>query len=585
MNAAFDQIAGFASSAPLSRSSLRRDQNRKLMAGLYAHSSRALREWGYGTWLYAHRLKGRHPVQILGSPDDPAPGNATLGSAIFGGDMLHGGEQVPISETFWQDISKASLQFQRYAHSYHWLQDLAQTNDQVKARDAAETIIGWWLPTAKDWNKGSWEAETLARRMINWLAHAPLILSSRDLVYRSAILHSMACQTRHLMRTHSDAPAGLPQVYTATALMLAGLLLPGGSHWLEKGSKVLQKAIKGFILPDGGPASRNTADAIRTMQLLIMVRSAIIDTNNDMPPWVQVSLDRMAPFVRTMRHGDGSFAQIGGVSAEGGHGTDAILAASEAKGKAIENAAHIGIQRLQMRTSCVIMDCGTPPVPYLSQRSHASTGSFEFSNGQDRIIVNMGPASTNGPLAQLAKLSRTTAAHSTLVISDRNSSRIMEDGRVGKGVTETLTIREGLAVHEEQKGGARIKLMHDGYLKRFGVKHERALQLDANGKRLVGSDKLYGPKLKKLRGETVLLRFHLHPQIEALLAPDGRISLETRSGKIWIFDVPDCTAEIEGSLYLAQPDSPVATRQIVVRIPVVENETPICNWVLSEMDT
>jgi uncharacterized heparinase superfamily protein len=310
-----------------------------------------------------------------------------------------------------------------------------------------------------------------------------------------------------------------------------------------------------------------------------MVRSAIIDTNNDMPPWVQVSLDRMAPFVRTMRHGDGNFAQIGGVSAEGGHGTDAILAASEAKGKAIENAAHIGIQRLQMRTSCVIMDCGTPPVPYLSQRAHASTGSFEFSNGQDRIIVNVGPASATGPLAQLARLSRTTAAHSTLVISDRNSSRILEDGRIGKGVSETLTIREGL------DDSTRIKLMHDGYLKRFGVKHERTLQLDANGKRLVGSDKLYGPKLKKLRGETVLLRFHLHPQIEALLAPDGRISLETRSGKIWIFDVPDCPAEIEDSLYLAQPDRPVATRQIVVRMPIVENETPICNWVLSEMDT
>lgn len=579
MNAAFDQIAGFASSAPLSRSTQRRDQSLGLIIGLYSKISRSVREWGYGTKLYSHRLKGRHPVQILGSPDDPAPGNATLGSAIFGGDMLHGGEQVPISETFWLDVQKASPKFQRYAQSFHWLQDLAQTNDQIKARDAAETMIGWWLPIGKEWDPLIWEPETLARRMINWLAHAPLILSSRDLVYRSAILHSMARQARHLMRTHSDAPAGLPQVYTAAALMLAGLLLPGGARWREKGTLALQSAVKSFILPDGGPASRNTSDAIRTMQLLIMVRSAIIDTNSDMLPWVQVSLDRLAPFVRTMRHGDGSFAQIGGVSAEGGHGTDAILAASEAKGKAIENAAHVGIQRLQMRTSCAIMDCGTPPIRALSGKAHASTGSFEFSNGQDRIIVNMGPANTTGSLSQLATLSRTTAAHSCLVISDRNSSRILEDGRIGTGVKETLTIREGL------EDGVRVKLMHDGYLKRFGVKHERCLELNKDGKKLIGSDKLYGPKLKKLYSETVLLRFHLHPQVSALLAPDGRVSLETRSGKIWIFDAPDCAVQLEDSLYFSQPDSPHTTRQIVVKVPVIEKETPLCNWVLSEMDT
>jgi len=577
MNASFDQIAGFASSAPLSRSTHRRDQSRKLLTRFFKQRSRDLREWGYGTRLYAHRLKGRHPVQILGSPDDPAPGNATLGSAIFGGDMLHGGEQMSISETFWADIDNSSLEFQHYAHSFHWLQDLAQTNDQVKARDAAETMIGWWLPDGKDWNKLSWDAETLARRLINWLAHAPLILSSRDLVYRSAILHSMACQTRHLMRTYRDTSEGLPRVYTATALMLAGLLLPGGAHWLEKGSRILQNTIKAFILPDGGPTSRNASDAIRSMQLLIMVRSAIIDTNNDMQPWVQVSLDRLAPFVRAMRHGDGSFAQIGGVSAEGGHGTNAILAASEAKGKAIENAAHVGVQRMQMQNSCVIMDCGTPPARNMSHCAHASTGSFEFSNGQDRIFVNMGPAARGGNLPQLAALSRATAAHNCLIISDRNSSRVLGDGTIGKGVTETLTIREGL------EDGVRVKLMHDGYLKRFGVKHERVLELSGDGKRLEGSDRLFGPKLKKLRDESVLLRFHLHPHVEPLLAPDGRVSLEMRSGKIWIFDAPDCAAHIEGSLYLAQPDRPIKTRQIIVQVPVKENETPICNWSVTEM--
>jgi len=578
MNAALDKIAGFSANMPLSRTTLRRDMSRHLAATLFARLARNIREWGYGTSLYSQRLKGRHPVQLLGSPDDPAPGNATLGSAIFGGDMLHGTEQVTLSATFWQDAEKASQAFRRYAHSFHWLQDLAQTNDQAKARDAAETIIGWWLPIGENWSREIWEPETLARRMINWLAHAPLILSSADMVCRSKILHAMARQTRHLMRTHGDVPLGIAQVYTASALTLAGLLLPGGGTWFAKGSKVLERTVKAFILPDGGPVSRNASDAIRTMQLLILVRNAIIETNGDLPPWLQVSLDRIAPFVRTMRHGDGSFAQIGGVSAEGGHGTDAILAASEAKGKAIENAVHVGVQRLQMRTSCVIMDCGTPPAYLLSSLAHASTGSFEFSSGQERLIVNMGPASPRGSIPQLSKLARTTAAHSALIISDRNTSRIQEDGYIGRSVTETLTIRETV------EDGIRLKLMHDGYLKQFGVKHERIISLSKDGKKLLGIDRLFGPKPEKLSGETILLRFHLHPHIEATLAPDGRISLETRNGKVWIFSVDEGTACIDDSLYIPQPDTPIATRQIIVKMNLPENHTPTCNWALSEMN-
>ncbi len=582
MNAAFDQIAEYAARTPMSRSTLRRDQNPHLVLNLLHRMGKRMREWGYSTSLYSYRLRGRHPGQLLGSPDDPAPGNATLGSAIFGGDMLHDGEQHVIKEDFWLRMENASLKFRHYAHSFHWLQDLAQVNDQVKARDAAETMLGWWLPYGEDWFKDAWEAETLARRLINWLTHAPLILSSEDLVYRSRVLTSFARQTRHLMRVWKDAPMGLPRVYTTTALTLCGLLLPGGNGWLARGSAELERTLAAFILPDGGPMSRNTADAIRTMQLLILVRGAYQDRGDDLPAWVLTTLDRIAPFIRAMRHGDGSFAQFGGVTAEGGHGTNAILAASEAKGKAIENAAHTGFQRVTAGKACLIMDAGPPPPAAFAARAHASTGAIEFSSGQERIIVSVGPAAKHGPMPQLANLSRTTAAHSTLVIGDRNSTRLMDDGRLGAGVSETQMVRE--ATEDSQ----RLRLTHDGYLKRFGVKHERHIEILSDGSRIKGSDRLFGQKAGKLGAQEILLRFHLHPQVRAMKAPDGRITLETRSGRTWIFDADGGKAEIEDSLYLSRPDRPEAAKQIVVKLARGSGsggqEQLICNWVLSEMD-
>ena len=579
MTVAFDQFAKFTSNAPLTRATLRRDKSRHHIGSFFKRMGRSIREWGYGTSLYEHRLKGRHPLQLLGSPDDPAPGNATLGSAIFGGDLLFENEQCKISDRFWQQLEGCSPAFRQYAHSFHWLQDLAQTNDQTKAKEAAETIIGWWLPVAERWSPNIWDAETTARRLINWLGHAPLVLSSLDLVYRSKVLLAMARNTRHLMRAHADVKAGLPEVYTSAALTLAGLLLPNGDAWFRKGIMLLERHSKSFVLADGGPASRNASDAIRVMQLLIMVRSAFVDTNSDLPPWIQITLDRIAPYVRSMRHADGSLVQFNGASAEGGHGIEAILAASEARGKATDNSAHAGIQRVQLGRGRLVVDTGTPPPFLLSEKAHASTGAFEFSTAEDKIIVNVGPASPRGQMPTLAEMARTTAAHSTLVISNRNSSRIREDGRIGRGVSETLTLREGL------EDGTRVKVMHDGYEKRYGVKHERTLSLTGGGRRLIGEDKLFGPKIKKLNGAEVLIRFHLHPSIEARVAPDGRITLETRSGKLWIFDTEDGTAQVEESLHMAHPLKPEASRQIVVTVPNAPNSTPICKWVLSELDS
>lgn len=578
MAAAIDRIAGFVSTAPLSRSTLRRDMRRHLLSTTFRKLSRNLREWGYGLDLYEFRLKGRHPLQLLGSPDDPAPGNATLGSAIFGGDMLYEGESHGLHEGFWLDIeTKATPAFFRYAHSFHWLQDLAQVGDQVKARDAADTMLGWWLESGDKWDNRIWDAETLSRRFINWCAHAPLILSNDDLVYRSRVLHAMARQMRHLSRCHKDAAQGLPQIYAATALTLGGLLLPGGSAWLVRGLRLLEKASKNFVLPDGGPASRNAADAIRTMQMITLVRNTFIDVNADLPPWIQVTLDRIAPFVRTMRHGDGSFAHIGGVSAEGGHGTDAILAASEAKGKAIENAVHTGVQRVVAEANCLIVDAGTPPPVALSHQSAAATTAFEFSVGQERLVVNMGPASKRGPLPELHQMSRTTAANSTIVIGDTNNSRLMEDSSVGAGVSETQTTRETL------DHGTSIKVIHNGYEKRFGVLHERKLELSNTGDQLKGHDRLSGPKLKKLAGQTITLRFHLHPGVEAVKAPDGRISLETRGGKNWIFDVDDAVADVEESLYLAQRDKPLPCKQIIVTIKADGKAPSVLSWSFNEI--
>ena len=59
-------------------------------------------------------------------------------------------------------------------------------------------MIKGWLEDFDDWHPGAWEPEIIAHRLIAWLTHAPLAFSTRDLVYHSAVMNSMARQARHL---------------------------------------------------------------------------------------------------------------------------------------------------------------------------------------------------------------------------------------------------------------------------------------------------------------------------------------------------------------------------------------------------
>ncbi|UTW55562.1 heparinase II/III family protein [Kordiimonas sp. SCSIO 12610] len=579
MTAAYNEISVSPQNSPAQSKTLKR-ADKHANSSTLKFAGRMVREWGYSNDLYKHRLSGRHPVQLLASPDDPAPGNATLGSALLGGDMLFGNDSLSINERFWTRLDEKNTSFFSYGHRFHWLQDLAQVKDQQQARETGEFLTRRWLDLyGTTWRGDTWNAEILSRRLINWLAHAPLILSSSDLVYRSTVLLSMARQARHLLRAQNDTDIGLPQIYTASALTLSGLLLPGGSAWFTRGIKTLEAIIQAFILPDGGPASRNPSDIIKSIQTLILVRNAFRDVQKDQPVWLQPAIDRMVPFIKAMRHENGNLCHFSGSSAEGGHGTDAVLAVSEAKGKALDSASHTGYQRLKAGNGCLIVDAGPPPAQDISMSAHASTSAFEFSSGSEHIIVNMGSAATHGPIPELQKMCRTTAAHSTLIIADRNSTKINEDGSLGKGVNEVSFKREYV------DGSAKLDIEHDGYLSRFGVTHSRSLTLRHDGLKLSGIDSLDGVDRRRLNGAEALIRFHLHPSVTVASTPDGRITLESQSGKLWIFDVVGGTSRLEDSLYLPRPDEIRPTKQIVIRISPSDEAALSCKWFLERINT
>ena len=131
-----------------------------------------------------------------------------------------------------------------------------------------------------------------------------------------------------------------------------------------------------------------------------------------------------------------------------------------------------------------------------------------------------------------------------------------------------------------------LRLSHDGYAQRFGVVHQRMLRLSPDGRRLDGEDffvPAHGDSLPVRRGDHYAVRFHLHPSVKANRHSDGHgVMLVLPQNEVWTFDAYEHRVELEESVYLAGPDGPRRTVQIVIygRARAV----PSIHWSLSHQN-
>ena len=107
---------------------------------------------------------------------------------------------------------------------------------------------------------------------------------------------------------------------------------------------------------------------------------------------------------------------------------------------------------------------------------------------------------------------------------------------------------------------------HDGYVRRFGLRHRRQFRL--SGESLDVEDTLECAA-EPVQAPALALRLHIHPGVAIAGDAAGRVLLEPPVGAGWVFEVEgeDVALSIEESIYMAAPEGPRPTRQIVVSRP------------------
>lgn len=514
------------------------------------------------TPLHGLRLKGRYPLKLIAVPDDPFIGDVARGQALLDGRLALRGESRPIDA-----LSLARPDFsRRYAdhlHSFAWLRDLSTVATRAQGAPIAEAVMRAWLAQhATTVAEPAWRADLWGRRIMAWTAHAPLILSSGDLVYRSLVLNTLARGARHLDRAAAKMPPGAPRIAAWCGVVTAGLMIPAGEVRQRIGEAGLARAIGSAILGDGGVVQRSPMAQLDIVMLLTGLRSAYAARRMDPPALIADTLAAMVPTLLGICHGDHGLSSWQGGGPVTGATIDQVVAATGVRARPLRQAREWGYQRLAGGPTVLIVDAAPPPVARLVEGGCASTLAFELSDGARRLIVNCGGArsiSAQVPAA-LAEGLRTTAAHSTLIVGDSNSTAIHANGTLGRGVVEVDLNRQ------ESETSSRVEASHDGYVRRFGLLHRRQLLLTSDGRELRGDDLLL-PSGRKRRQTAVAfaVRFHLGAGVDVSPTADGQAALlRLPGGGLWQFRCRGGSLSIEDSLWIDDDGRPQPTHQLVI---------------------
>jgi uncharacterized heparinase superfamily protein len=517
--------------------------------------------------------QGRRPLRLVAVPRDHVVGDRARGDALLGGRLMLGSEQVALTDIDFAAVgTKGPLA--REAQSFAWLRDLAASASREKGARLAEAVAGRWLIAHGTKVDEAWAPELWGERIPFWTAYAPYILSSRDSGYRSALLNTLARGARHLDATADKAPPGLPRITAWAGALVASLTVQGASSRLSRAESGLMRSLAAAQFEDGGLMSRSPQEQMLLVDRLGLVRAAYFAAKQTLPDALENAAAAALAALHGVTMGDNALS-----SWQGGNPGDPARLAALVEGcglraRPLRAARGWGYQRLSALGTIIVIDAAPPPPPRVAASGCASTLAMELSDGAQRLVVNCGgPGAVPTELPpELVQALRSTAAHSTLVLDDTNSTAILPDGSLGKGVTD-VAVERG-----EDNDCSRLEASHDGYVKGFGLIHQRRFSLGNDGKEVRGEDRLLPRGRRKIReAAPYAIRFHLAPGVEATVTADGMGAILRSAGAPpWNFRCRGAMLQIEESLFIDGHGRPVPTLQLVVvgEISAVGGEIP-----------
>jgi uncharacterized heparinase superfamily protein len=418
-----------------------------------------------------------------------------------------------LGETGWDHEAADKL----WRYNLHYFDDL--NSESARARQGwHRDLIARWVADNPPGQGTGWEPYPVSLRIVNWVKW---LLAGNEPV--SGMIDSLAIQARWLAGSIEWHLLGNHLFANAKALVFAGRFFAGGEadRWSAAGWRIIADELDEQFLPDGGHFELSPMyHALALEDLLDLANlTRLYGVVSDGAAEIEALVPRAGRWLEAMLHPDGDIAffndaafGIAPTPRELRGYAGRLGLAWPADSTPITWLRDSGYARLEAGDALLLADVARIGPDYLPGHAHADTLSFEFSLGDQRVIVNSGTGEYGSGPERLRQ--RGTAAHNCVIVDGRDSSDVWSGFRVGRRARPSK-------VSVGQAGNALVaQAAHDGYRFLPGKPMvARAWTLLPN--RLVIDDRVTGGDH---RAES---RLHFHPAAEP--RADGTVALPWRT--------------------------------------------------------
>ena len=468
--------------------------------------------------------------------------------------------------TIWEDQNINQKKYKKL-HNFFWLYSI----DLKSSNKITQSIIENWIDKNIMYKSQVWETDVLSKRIISWISNSKLTYEDSSEEYKEKFNFLISKQLNHLINDIERSKLPDDKIIGCTAIILAGISYKE-DYYINYGSKLLKYIISFSLDQEGFPKSRNFRQLYFYLKYFVLIRELFKEVYLEVPDYLDEAIFYLGQSYNLFWQSTKISNLFNGSNEINNSDFDTYLLD---KGYNFKNSKNEigGYVHLKNNKSSLIIDVGKPPIKKFSKDYQSGTFSFEFTYLGNKIICNSGYFQKQKH--QLNNISRSSVAHSTLVLDNSSISKFKSNNLGIKYVENNLKIFDKKII--EDKNNWFVSASHDGYLKNYGVIHKRSLEFLNKNCLLKGRDEII--KKKKFKYSQFEIRFHLLPEAKITKTIDEKTILIEIGNTGWKFRCNDYQIEVEAGLYFGKKNLYIENKNILILGNTLKNNQAIC-WEL-----
>ena len=472
------------------------------------------------------------------------------------------------TENIWENENINTKDFKKL-NNFYWFFTL----DLKSSKNNTQRIIYDWINKNYKYNSKSWEFDLISKRIIAWLSNHNLTIDGCNKDYLKLFNKMIQKQTNHLMNEINSSKKIDDKMIGCAAIILVGLSYKDEKNYLSYGLNLLKKISNLTLDNYGFTKSRSIKQLIFYLKYYIVIREWFKEAQVEVPELINESIYYLGQGYAFIWQNTNSDILMNGNNISNNIEFDQYLKRLSYKFKN-EKKEFGGYVILNNKKISIVMDIGAPPSPKFSTEYQSGALSFEIISNGKKLISNCGYYQGEN---KLVKLSKSTAAHSTLSIDDTSSCKF-------KKIKENYLLNNSLKIIRKnivfEKNYWKISAAHDGYNKVYKATHEREIEFYPEQFKFIGTDKIF---IKKSNSNLKFdIRFHLEPNAKLMKTQDNKAILIELEDEGWKFTCDNFDINIDNGLYFGIKNSYTQNQNIFVS-GITNSQNENITWQLNKI--